>query len=45
MFETEYLIKRIDGDYAVLTVDGFDENLGYYSAASSRCGRGCPFTL
>ena len=26
MFETLYTVKRIDGDYAVLTVDGTDEN-------------------
>lgn len=26
MFETEYHVKRIDGDYAVLTTDGLDEN-------------------
>ena len=26
MFEIEYTVKRIDGDYAVLTTDGADEN-------------------
>lgn len=26
MFETEYTVKRIDGDYAVLTTDGQNEN-------------------
>lgn len=26
MFEIEYVVKRIDGDYAVLTTDGTDEN-------------------
>lgn len=27
MFETEYTVKRIDGDYALLVTDGGDENL------------------
>ncbi|HJB26764.1 MAG TPA: DUF3006 domain-containing protein [Firmicutes bacterium] len=26
MFEIVYIVKRIDGDYAVLTTDGSDEN-------------------
>ena len=26
MFEITYTVKRIDGDYAVLTTDGGDEN-------------------
>lgn len=26
MFEALYTVKRIDGDYAVLTTDGSDEN-------------------
>lgn len=26
MFEILYTVKRIDGDYAVLTTDGTDEN-------------------
>lgn len=26
MFEMIYTVKRIDGDYAVLTTDGEDEN-------------------
>lgn len=26
MFEMRYTVKRIDGDYAILTTDGTDEN-------------------
>ncbi len=26
MFEIRYTVKRIDGDYAILTTDGSDEN-------------------